>query len=493
MIKMNKKTIIYIIIGILLSGTVFLTGYTKYKNPDELYRVYLSGKTIGYIKSKDELEKYIDLKESEIKKEYNVKNVYTPKDLDVVKEVTYNKKISTVEDIYQKIKDISPFTISGYTITIKGVEEIDEDGKHMTDDVVINVLDKNIFNEAIMTTLKVFIPEDKYEAYVNKEQSKITDTGRIIENVYIQNEMTIKKNKISVDDRIFTDSDLLSKYLLFGTLDEQKTYKVKAGDTIEQVAYNNKLSVEEFLIANTEFNSSDNLLYPGQVVCLGAARPAFKLIEEDHVVEDEVDKYKTEVVYDDNMMVGVERVKQEGHNGKNRVTKKIKKANGEVVSAVVVESNEIEPTVNKIVARGKGTISVGSVGAGGWAWPTKTPYQITSNYGWRWGKIHKGLDISGTGYGSPIYAANDGVVTEAASKHTNGIYIIINHNNGYYTEYAHMSALLVKKGDIVTIGQQIGRMGHSGFATGTHLHFGVWRGVPYLRASSAINPMSLYR
>ena len=111
MIKMNKKTIIYIIIGILLSGTVFLTGYTKYKNPDELYRVYLSGKTIGYIKSKDELEKYIDLKESEIKKEYNVKNVYTPKDLDVVKEVTYNKKISTVEDIYQKIKDISPFTI----------------------------------------------------------------------------------------------------------------------------------------------------------------------------------------------------------------------------------------------------------------------------------------------------------------------------------------------------------------------------------------------
>ena len=75
MIKMNKKTIIYIIIGILLSGTVFLTGYTKYKNPDELYRVYLSGKTIGYIKSKDELEKYIDLKESEIKKEYNVKNL----------------------------------------------------------------------------------------------------------------------------------------------------------------------------------------------------------------------------------------------------------------------------------------------------------------------------------------------------------------------------------------------------------------------------------
>lgn len=493
MIRMNKKLIVYIVIGILISSTVFFTGYVKHKTPMEIYRVYLSGKTIGYIESKTELEKYIDLKESEIKKQYNVTNVYIPKDLDIVKEVTYNDNISSIEEIYQKIKDISPFTINGYTITIKGIEESDEDGKYMTDDVVINVLDKDIFNEAIMTTLKVFIPEEKYESYINDEQSKITTTGSIIENVYIENEMTIKQNKISVDDKIFTDSNLLSKYLLFGTLEEQKTYKVKAGDTIDEVAYNNKLSVEEFLIANTEFNSSDNLLYPGQTVSLAAAHPAFKLIEEDHVVEDEVNKYKTEVVYDASMMVGVERVKQEGKNGKNRVTKKIKKSNGEVVSAVVIESSEIEPTVNKIIVRGKGTISVGSVGAGGWAWPTKTPYQITSNYGWRWGKIHKGLDISGTGYGSPIYAANDGVVEAAASYYPNGIYVVINHKNGIYTIYAHMSALLVKKGDIVTIGQQIGRMGKTGFATGTHLHFGVWKGYPDRRTSTSINPLTLYR
>ncbi len=490
---MNKKLIVYIVIGMLISSTVFFTGYVKRNTPKEIYRVYLSGKTIGYIESKKELEEYIDLKESEIKKQYNVTNVYIPKDLDIVKEVTYNDNISSIEEIYQKIKDISPFTINGYTITIKGIEEIDEDGKYMTDDVVINVLDRNIFNEAIMTTLKVFIPEEKYESYINDDQAKITTTGSVIENVYIENEMTIKQNKISVDDKIFTDSNLLSKYLLFGTLEEQKTYKVKAGDTIDEVAYNNKLSVEEFLIANTEFNSSDNLLYPGQTISLAAARPAFKLIEEDHVVEDEVNKYKTEVVYDESMMVGVERVKQQGHNGKNRVTKKIKKANGEVVSAVVIESSEIEPTVNKIIVRGKGTISVGSVGAGGWAWPTKTPYQITSNYGWRWGKIHKGLDISGTGYGSPIYAANDGVVEAATSYYPNGIFVVINHKNGIYTIYAHMSALLVKKGDIVTIGQQIGRMGKTGFATGTHLHFGVWKGYPDRSSSTSINPFTLYR
>ena len=55
---MNKKSIIFIILALFISSTVFFTGYTKHKNPEELYRVYLSGKTIGYINSKQELEEY---------------------------------------------------------------------------------------------------------------------------------------------------------------------------------------------------------------------------------------------------------------------------------------------------------------------------------------------------------------------------------------------------------------------------------------------------
>ncbi len=488
---MNKKNLFFIIIAAIISSSIFFVGYTNKTNPKNLYRVYLSGKTIGYINSKKELEDYIDVKEAEIKSKYNVDNVYAPKNLNVVNEITYNKKISSIEEIYNIIKEQAPFTISGYTINIKGVEEINETSKTYTDDVVINVLDKSIFEEAVNQIIKVFVDEKDYNKYKLNSQEKITNTGKIIESIYIQNEMTIKQNKISTSDMIFTNTSDLSKYLLFGTLEEQKKYIVKPGDTIEKISYNNKLSVEEFLIANKEFNDSSNLLYDGQEVTLGILKPAFKTIEEDYVVEFEDSNYKTEIVYDNSMLSGVERVKQQGVNGKNKVSKKVKKINGEVKSAVVIESQEIVPAQNKIIVRGNGTISIGRVG--NWAWPTKTPYVITSSYGWRWGKIHKGLDISGTGHGSPIYAANDGVVLESRYDSFNGNFIVINHNNGYYTIYAHMSALLVKKGEIVTIGQQIGKMGATGYAFGAHLHFGVWRGYPDRSASTSVNPLSLYR
>ena len=484
---MNKY--ISIFLALVVSSVVFFIGYQRYSNPVELYRVYLSGKTIGYISSKDELDSYIDRQEKEIKEKYNVDRVYAPKNLNVIKENTFNKKTTKVEKIYNEIKNISPFTVSGYIITIGGVEEVEEDGKHMTETVVLNVLDKDIFIKALEKASMVFLDQQKYDDYVNKTQEEITDTGTIIENVYIENEIKSRQTKISVDDTIFMDSEQLSKYLLFGTLETQKKYTVKDGDTIEQVAYDNKLSVEEFLIANENFTSADNLLYPGETISIGSVKPIFKLNEETHVVETETSKYKTEIVYDNSLLVGVEKVRQKGSNGINKVTKKIKKRNGEIVRSIVIGSEEIKPPTNKIIVRGKGTISTGSLGT--WAWPTNIPYVITSNWGWRWGKFHEGLDISGTGHGSPIYAINDGIVVASTYHSINGNYIIINHNNGYYSIYAHLAKLSVREGQIVTIGQKIGTMGSTGFSTGTHLHFGIYKGYP-LRGGTTMNPLRFY-
>lgn len=488
---MNKKTVFITFICLILSSFIFFVGYKKMDNPQELYRVYLKGETIGYIENKELLEKYIDDAQIALKEKYNVDKVYAPNELDVIKEITYNQKISTEEEIYEKIKDKSPFTINGYKITIKGIQIIDEEqGEITTEDTVVYVLDKELFNEAVKNTVEVFVSEENYNNFINNTQKEITDVGTIIEDIYIKNEITIKEGRISTDETIFTDLDELNKYLLFGTTEEQQKYTVKDGDVISDIAYNNKLSVEEFLIANPEFTSASNLLYEGQIVNLGLIDPMFNLIEEDHVVEIQTQKYDTIIEYDSSLLVGYEKVVQEGVDGTVKVTKKVQKSNGEIESAIIATTEIVKPTVSKIVVKGSKVIpTVGNVGV--WYWPTNKPYIITSTYGWRWGKLHEGLDISGTGYGSPIYAANNGTVDRAGYTSTNGNYIYINHNNGYYSIYAHLASINVTVGQAVSMGDKIGTMGQSGYAFGTHLHFGIYRGYPFTTGYS-VNPLNFY-
>ena len=282
--------------------------------------------------------------------------------------------------------------------------------------------------------------------------------------------------------------------MLFGTLDEQKKYVVKDGDIISDIAFNNKLSVKEFLIANPTFTSENNLLYEGQVVNLGLINPAFKLIEEDHVVELQTKTYETKYENDPNVYEGVNKVKQEGKNGVVKVYKKVQKENGEIVSAVITNTEDITPPVNQIIVKGtkKAQQKISITISGSWAWPTVSPYVITSAYGYRWGSYHEGIDISGTGRGSPIFAANNGVVTEAKYTYMNGNYVIIDHQNGIFTIYGHMDSLSVSSGQTVSIGQKIGTMGDTGYAFGVHLHYGVSRGKPFAGGSSFFNPLTLY-
>lgn len=495
---MNKKDIIYTLLAMIISSSIFFVGYTRAQEPIELYRVYLKGETIGYINNKKLLEEYIDKEQVELKEKYKVDKVYLPNDLDIIKEVTFNKNVSTEKEIYEKIKDKAPFTINGYAITIKGMENVgnqenvgnEENEVEEIPDQIIYVLDKDIFTNSLKNTVLVFISEQDYNNFINKTQPEIKDVGSIIEDIYIKNQITITEGRISTEEKIFTSVEELNKYLLFGTTKEQKKYKVKEGDSISDIAFKNKLSVEEFLIANPDFTSENNLLYEGQLVNLGLINPIFKLVEEDHVVEIQNQKYETKIEYDETMLTGYERVKQNGVNGTVKITKKVQKVNGEIVSAVITKKEVLKASVPKIIVKGSKVLpDVGNVGL--WAWPTAKPYCITSPFGWRWGKMHNALDISCSGYGSPIYAANNGTVEVAASKWPNGNYIVINHNNGYYTIYAHLASIKVVAGQTVSMGDVIGTMGHSGYATGTHLHFGIAVGFPD-RGGTYYNPMSFY-
>ncbi len=500
---MNIRTFIYIIIAGLLSFLLInIEEVRTYNEPQEVYRVYIKGKSLGLIRSKKELENYIDKKQSKVKSKYNVDKVYAPDELDITKEVTFNEKITSVAKIYKKIENISPFTIDGYTITIKGLEKTNKEGKkEKAKDTNIYVLDKKVFKDAVTKTVQSFITKEKYDDYKNDSQSEIKETGTILENLYIKNKISIKDKKIPVDKEIYQTEEDVSKILLFGTTEEQQKYTVKSGDTIEDVAFNNKISPEEFLIANTDFKDKNSLLFEGQQVTIGILHPQFDLVEENHTVSDQDVNFETETKYDNSKPKSYSAVERAGVKGKNRVTQKIQKVNGETTNVVTISTEELSAPVKEIIVKGgRDPLTIGGPNVSGygevvatrgeWGWPA-TCSTISSPFGYRWGGLHDAVDIAGCGYGSNIFAAQAGTVVKVAFKYDNGKYIIIDHHNGYYSFYGHLSGQAVREGQNVQKGQVIGAMGKTGFATGVHVHFALWRGYPYY-GGRPLNPMSFY-
>ncbi len=119
-------------------------------------------------------------------------------------------------------------------------------------------------------------------------------------------------------------------------------------------------------------------------------------------------------------------------------------------------------------------------------------YYISSSFGIRkdpfkkkWAR-HQGVDMAGW-WKTPIYASADGTVTKAGRNGAYGKFIEIDHGNGFRSRYGHLSKIKVKKGEQVTLEQEIGLMGSTGRSTSPHLHYEIWfNGKP-------INPQKIFK
>ena len=119
----------------------------------------------------------------------------------------------------------------------------------------------------------------------------------------------------------------------------------------------------------------------------------------------------------------------------------------------------------------------------GYIWPAKG--MLTSGYGWRWGRMHKGVDIAAP-VGTPIVSAAPGkVITAGWNDGGYGNLVEVQHADGSVTLYGHNSRILAKVGQTVAQGQQIAEMGSTGYSTGPHSHFEV-----HLPGQGAVNPVA---
>ncbi|HXV34436.1 MAG TPA: peptidoglycan DD-metalloendopeptidase family protein [Gaiellaceae bacterium] len=143
----------------------------------------------------------------------------------------------------------------------------------------------------------------------------------------------------------------------------------------------------------------------------------------------------------------------------------------EDVEAMAAESARLAARIR--ASSGGGSGGDGSTGSGesssGFIWPVNGV--VTSGFGWRWGRMHEGIDIAAPS-GTPIRAAAGGTIIYTGYMGGYGNITIIDHGNGLATAYAHQSAIYIGGGS-VSQGTVIGAVGSTGNSTGPHLHFEV--------------------
>ena len=311
----------------------------------------------------------------------------------------------------------------------------------------------------------------------------------------------IKRSGYSIPIKFYIPGSLnnigcLSVYIEDSSTDNM--YSFDNGKTWQKNKYGAVYGQTTILIKNKE----NKIIYKRNVTDEG-------FVKDAPVIKMNFDK-NIENKSDSELLSGVVAV-QNGNNLTSSIKTNILEEKGNEILVSYLVNNDINRcyllrTINvKDMSDTAANQGKTEVNTNKWVWPTKTPYRISSNYGWRGKKFHSGVDITGLNRGSPIYAAKAGVVTSISSNSSSGYYVIIKHDDGYYTRYAHMQntnkndklgktssankyvfvGLRVKAKDV------IGEIGSSGNSTGLHLHFEIWDGKPFV--SNSYNPLKFYK
>ena len=286
----NKSIIVSAILSILIVVLYFINEVNdpKIVEATNVYEVYLDGNELGKIANKEELYDLINKEQKSIKETYNVDYVYPPSGLNIIKTQSYDNDFKSVNDIYKHIEDLNDFTVKGYIISIKGNEK---------EEINIKVLDKEIFNTAINNFILSFINKDQLNKY-NENLRTTNEIGSVISSMNFLESITIKEGYISVDDNIFTDSDTLSQYLLFGPDAKMDSYTVQTGDSIASISEANQISTQEFLVANPKYSSETALLTVGSNVNVTLINPVLNLSYNIYEISENETPFSTETIVD---------------------------------------------------------------------------------------------------------------------------------------------------------------------------------------------------
>lgn len=438
---------IIILVGLIVFSTIAIPARAEGGDIDEkieAYRVIVANKEIGIVTHPKLVEEIFNDIHSIFKREYGMP-------------VNIN-----IKPIYQKA------VVSKGDIT--GLEPVRE---YIAKNTVIDV-------DAVEIRIDGFsfgYMKDAAQANIFIEELKLRHGGiDAIESKTIE-DIIILPVKIEYK-KIMPINDAITK--AFTSVIDIKTHVAIEGDSIETIADEYGVSIDDIINSNPRFEAISDIK-PGMELMVEKMILPINVISVYLSEYEKTTDYKTKKTNDKNMYKGQTKVTTKGVNGSEMLTDRIVSINGAEDSRETIKTETVIQTVNKVVAVGTKSKPVktktaavstatAKVSSSGFIRPTSG--KLTSPYGYRRGRLHKGIDIANK-KGTPIKAAKAGRVIRASYYSGYGNSIDIDHGGGVVTRYAHLSKYSVKKGQQVSQGQLIGKMGSTGNSTGSHLHFEV--------------------
>lgn len=298
-----------------------------------------------------------------------------------------------------------------------------------------------------------------YDALMAKLQNRFKAEGATVRRMDIEPE--IKAEAVKTEEKILTVDEAFKLLLTGGR--EEAVYVAEETESLESVAKKFNMTVDEIKALNANW---EDPLHKGSKITVLKPAPMITVTLEQEMKAQTPVAFKTVEKEDPNQLKSVKKVLRAGKAGALETTTRVESENGKVTASVTEASRLVQEPVDEIVVVGtKEGLATGS-------FMTPTVGRLSSPFGPRWGRFHYGIDLANA-TGTDVVAADGGVVTRAGMAGSYGNLIIIDHQNGTSTRYAHLSAFNVKAGDVVQKGQSIGKIGSTGRSTGPHLHFEV--------------------
>lgn len=349
---------------------------------------------------------------------------------------------------------------------------VDARGKSTDDaDIAVNKLvymtdiETEAFGVFDGSELKAVVKSSE-DAELLLEQTKATlsapdDGMRLVSSDFI-NPLEIKPINVLLTS-VQSNSDAMTLMTEGGKMEVY--HIVEEGETLGSLA--DTFGVDVLNIFNEDNSAPVEEAVQGDKVCVHREVEPVSVEMVETGRTKEIIEFETIKKKSDDYYKGDTHTEQEGKNGVQIFEGTMTKVNGEVTErdGVTEERRKVQ---NKIIIIGTAERPK-TAPTGTYAMPIEH-YTLSSRFGYRWGRLHSGLDLAAP-TGTPIYASDGGTVVRAGWYAGYGLCVDIDHENGRMTRYGHCSQLLVNAGDKVYQGQNVALVGNTGHSFGSHLHF----------------------